>query len=142
MSQHFVMNDEIYRSRGDWSEYSVFYERATPKTLRIVLNSFTLPDPIINGSKINELAVVVNSNNGFVGAPELRMLGGPGVKQFNFLKNENGAWVIRGGNNMLEYPSTSTTYTFRLRYLDPVSGQFRNFNPSPKLKWALTAIIV
>lgn len=136
------MNDSIYRSRGDWSEYSVFYNRVTPKTVRIVLNSFTLPDPIINGSKISELAVVVNSNNGVMGSNELYALGGANVKQFTFLKDENGAWTIRGGNNMMDYPSTSTTYSFRLRYLDPISRQFVNFKPSQKLTWALTAIII
>jgi hypothetical protein len=141
MSQHFTMNDAIYRSRADWSEYSVFYNRQTPKTLRIVMNSFTLPEPVVGTNKVDELAIVVNSNNGVIGSPG-KILAGPGVKQFTFCRNEAGQWVIRGGNNMLEYPSTSTTYTFRLRYLDPISRQFKSFIPNNKLKWEINVLIV
>lgn len=143
MSQNFVINDSIYPSRGEWSEYSIFYDRQIPKTSRIILREWQLPEYKVGESTVSELAIVVNSNLGVIGSTERGdTLGGPGVKLFSFLKDAEGKWVIRGGNPSLEYPSYSTTYKFRLRYRDPLSRQYRNFPTSPKLKWSLNLALV
>ncbi len=143
MAQNFTASDAIYPSRNEWSEYSIFYDRQVPKTSRIILRNWTLPEYKVGDNPVTEMAIVVNSNLGVIGSTERGdTLGGPGVKLYSFLKDAEGKWVIRGGNSSLEYPSYSTTYKFRLRYLDPLSRQYRNFPNAPKMKWALTLTLV
>ena len=143
MAKNFTINDSIYPSRTEWSEYSIFYDRQIPKTSRIVLREWNLPEYKVGDNAVSELAIVVNSNQGFINSTERGdILGGPGVKLYSFLKDVDGNWVIRGGNSSLEYPSYSTTYKFRLRYRDPLSRQYRNFPITPKLKWSLNLTLV
>jgi hypothetical protein len=155
--QQFDLRDDLYKSRPEWSCYSVSIEKYTPLTRRVILANWEFPDIIHNDLPITQLAVVVNSNLGIVDGtvtsnsamnPSLNnlssrsnVLSGPTVKQIIFNKGEDGKWAPVNGINTLEYTSKSMMFNFRLRMFSRGVG-FVNVPLNPRLKWKLLATIV
>jgi hypothetical protein len=138
----YRLQDRIHPSRQYWYEYKIFHDRSlsVPKSHRIVLNSYSLPEVEINGYKVKSLAVVVNSNLGVEGIGAKDVYGGPNLKQFTFTRDVDGNWVLPAGN-LLSYPTASMNFSFRLRYQDAL-GKFIDFPTSPKKQWELSITIV
>ena len=135
----FALSNAVQPSRASWSEYSLFYERpiSIPKIHRIVLNDYVLP---VLDDKIRSLAIVVNSNLGYEGNVDRNLYCGNGVKQFLFNRDSDGKWKLFG-SNLLEYPSASMEYRFRLRYQDQL-GKFIDFPRTPKRVWEIKLTLV
>lgn len=144
----YQFNDAIFPSRNEWSEYSIFHQRALPESKYVIIKDWKLPDLTMNNNPVNKLAVVVNSNLGMKNASSAErntVYAGSHLRQFviNRETQEDGktCWTLQG-SPVLDYPTLSSTFTFRLRYWDTSCNCFMNLPLSPKKKWEITMQIV
>jgi hypothetical protein len=139
----YRFSDAIYPSRNEWSEYSIFNQRALPEARNVIIKDWKLPDIVINNNPVTKLAIVVNSNLGLKNASAAErnsVYAGSHLRQF-VLNKENSGWTLQG-SPVLDYPTLSSTFTFRLRYWDSSFNCFMNVPVTPKKKWEITIQIV